>query len=272
MSVEDAVHRHYAKSGIETLILDALRASGRDPETLTADDLSAVDEFHMGGRAATAELAEALQLRPEHRLLDIGSGLGGPARCFARQSGCHVTGVDLTADYVSAATALTRRVGLAGQVDFKICSALALPFEAASFDAATLIHVGMNVADKDRLFVEAARVLRSGGLFGLYDVMRRRPGEIAYPVVWAGGPEVSFLAEPDVYRRALEQAGFVLLEERDRSGLAGEGFRRARARAAQPPLGLHLLMGPEAVTKIANTAANLENGLIAPVMILARRA
>lgn len=272
MSVEDAVHRHYAKPGIETLILDAFRSVGRDPESLTPDDLSAVDEFHMGGRAATAELAEALQLRAEHHLLDIGSGLGGPARYFARQSGCRVTGVDLTADYVSAAAALTRRVGLAGRVNFKVGSALDLPFEAASFDMATLIHVGMNVADKDRLFAEAARVVKPHGLFGLYDVMRGKPGEIAYPVVWAGGPEVCFLAEPDVYRRALEQAGFVLLEERDRSGLAVEGFRRARARAAQLPLGLHLLMGPEAATKIANTAANLENGLIAPVMILARRA
>lgn len=273
MSGAGDVARHYAHRGLEAEILDALRASGRDPERLSPDDLQAVDEFHMGGRAATTELADRLGLASGQRLLDIGSGLGGAARFFAGR-GAQVDGVDLTPDYVAAATALTRRVGLAGQVSFQTGSATDLPFPPSMFGRATLLHVGMNVADKQKMCGEVARVLEPDGLFGLYDVMRLKPGEVAYPVVWAGKADISFLAEPAVYRRALEQAGFAILEERDRTELALESFRRARSRAAKsglPPLGLHLLMGADAGDKIANTAANLEKGLIAAVMMIARR-
>jgi len=274
MSVEGAVSRHYAKAGVEALILDAFKTIGRDPATLTADDLSAVDEFHMGGRTATVELAEALELRPEHRVLDIGSGLGGPARYFARRSGCRVSGIDLTPDYVAAANALTRRVGLAGQVDFQTASALDLPFEPASFEAASLIHVGMNIADKDGLCGEAARVLKPGGVFAVYDVMRTGPGDPAYPVAWAAGPATPFLADPATYREALRRAGFVVIRERDRTDIALEVFRRFQARVAErglPTLGLHLLMGSDTSQKIANMVGALEEGVVHPILMVAHR-
>lgn len=274
MSVEDAVSQHYARPNLETLILDALRQSGRDPATLTADELAAVDEFHMGGRAATAALAEALDLQPAMRVLDIGCGIGGAARYFARQAGCRVTGVDLTPDYVDAATALTRRVGLAGLVDFQVASATELPFAAASFDAATLVHVGMNLPDKARLCLEVGRVLRHGGRFALYDVMRVGAGRIAYPTAWAGSAETSFVAEPALYREALETAGFVITMERDQRELALTAFRRSGTRLKEhglPPLGLHLLMGPDATPKIANMIAGLESGCISPILMVATR-
>lgn len=273
MSGTDDVARHYAHGNLEAVILQALRAAGRDPDRLQPDDLQPIDEFHMGGRAATAEIADRLALAPGMRLLDIGSGLGGAARYFAGR-GAQVDGVDLTPDYVTAATALTRRVGLADRVGFQAASATDLPFAAARFDRATLLHVGMNIPDKDRLCAEAARVLKPGGLFGVYDVMRMRDGEIAYPVAWAASTGTSFVAEPVAYRRALKDAGFTLLEEHERTELALQVFRRFQARVAErglPALGLHLLMGADAATKVSNMVANLERGLIAPVMMIARR-
>jgi SAM-dependent methyltransferase len=270
VSGDDAVRQHYARPGLEALILDAFAASGRSPGTLTIDDLSAVDEFHMGGRRMTAELAEALRLGPEHRLLDIGCGLGGPARYFARHSGCRVSGVDLTADYIGAAAGLTRRVGLEAQVDFQVASALDLPFAAGSFDAATVIHVGMNVADKARLFAEAGRVLKPGARLVVYDVMQIGPGDLAFPVAWAANRERSFLAAPQAYRRAVADAGFVVTDEQDRAEVALAAFRRARAHGL-PPLGLHLLMGPDTPAKIANMIAGLEGGCISPLLMVAVR-
>lgn len=271
---EEHAARHYAHGNLEAVILEGLRALGRDPERLRPDDLQPIDEFHMGGRVATIELADRLDLAPGLRLLDIGSGLGGAARFLAGR-GCQVEGVDLTPDYVGVANSLTRRVGLDERVAFRLGSATELPFPAATFDRATLLHVGMNVADKQRMCAEAARVLKPAGRFGLYDVMRAGPGEIAYPVAWASGTESSFIAEPAVYREALVQAGFTIVEERDRTDLALDVFRRFQARVAQrglPPLGLHLLMGDSAAAKVANMVANLERGLIAPVMMIARRA
>lgn len=272
--VEGAVGRHYARRDLEPVIVEALRASGLDPHNLKPDDLAPIDEFHMGGRAATAAVAEALALQPAMYVLDIGCGLGGSARYFAREARCQVTGVDLTPDYVEAATALTRLVGLAGLVDFRMASAVDLPFPPESFDAASLIHVGMNVPDKARLCAEAARVLRPGGRFAIYDVMRVGPGDIAYPTAWAAGPDTSFLADPAHYREVLVTAGFTVTIERNQRDLALDVFRRFRDRVAErgrPPLGLHLLMGPDAATKAANMVAALEEGVIAPILMVAVR-
>src|SRR5262249_13822270 len=138
--------RHYTVGAIETRIDEALRAAGKDPEHLGPDDLAPLDEFHMGGRASTEAFSRQLGLKTGMRLLDIGSGLGGPARYFARHHGCDVTGIDLTDEFVTVARLLTRRLGLEEKVRFEKASATNMPFAAASFDMATLIHVGMNIA------------------------------------------------------------------------------------------------------------------------------
>ncbi len=273
--IEQEVARHYSRRGLEAAILDALRASGRNVERLSAAELSGVDEFHLGWRAATAEIAAALGLGPDLRLLDIGSGIGGPARYFAEAHGCHVTGIDLTEEFVRVADALTRRCGLADRAVFRQASALALPFDAGGFDAATLIHVGMNIRDKAGLFAEARRVLKPGGRFAVYDVMRAQDGELPYPMPWAATPATSFVEPPDAYRRLLRDAGFEIERERDRREFCLELARQMREKQASegaPPLGLSALMGPAGKERIANVMSALERGLIAPVEILLRAA
>ncbi|WP_342236787.1 class I SAM-dependent methyltransferase [Inquilinus sp. OTU3971] len=271
MEAEQQVARHYGRSGIEQAFLDALRAAGKDIDHLQPGDLSGADEFHLGGPAATAALAADLGLGPETHLLDIGCGIGGPARHLAAALDCRVTGIDLTAEFVEAAEALTRRCGLA--VSFRQGSALAMPFPDGAFDAATLIHVGMNIADKAALFAEVRRVLKPGARFGVYDIMRVAEGDLPYPMPWAATPETSFVEPPETYRRLLGQAGFTIEAEHDRSDLALRLGREARERAAArgpSPLGPHLLMGPTAPQRVANVMATLERGLIAPVEIIVR--
>lgn len=274
MAVEQDVARHYTHGALERAILDGLKAMGRTADRLQPDDLAAIDEFHIGGHRATADLADQLGLKPGMALLDLGSGLGGPARFFARQYGCRVTGVDLTPEYVQVADSLTRMVGLAGRASFRVGSATQLPFDAASFDAATLLHVGMNIADKDSLAAEVTRVLKPDGVFAVYDVMRTGAGDLDFPLPWAVAPATSFLAEPSTYRRALERAGFAVAAERNRRDFAIEFFKTLRARmgtAGPPPLGLHVLMGETAQRKVANMIANIEAGRIAPVEMIGRK-
>ena len=273
MEAEQQVARHYGRSGIEQAFLDALRTIGKDPDNLAPGDLSGADEFHLGGPAATAELARDLGLGPGLHVLDVGSGIGGPARHVAAALGCRVTGIDLTAEFVEAAETLTRRCGLAGRVSFRQGSALAMPFPDAGFDAATLIHVGMNIADKAALFAEVKRVLKRGARFGVYDVMRTAEGDLPYPMPWAAVPETSFVESPETYRRLLREAGFTVEAEHDRSALALRLGREARERAAArgpSPLGPHLLMGPTAPQRVGNVMAALERGLIAPIEMVAR--
>lgn len=275
MELEQDILQHYAHGSLEETILAALAASGKDVDHLVPADLAPVDEFHIGGRQATIDFAAELAIEPGLNLLDVGAGLGGPSRYFAGERGCRVTGIDLTEDYVGAAAALAKRVKLEDRVSYRHGSALAMPFAAGSFDGAYMLHVGMNIKDKARLFSEVRRVLKPGGLFGIYDIMREGgEGDLAFPTPWASSPRQSFVESAEAYQRLLEGAGFEIDKIRSRRAFAIEFFRQMRARAtpgaSPPPLGLHIPMGASAPQKVANMIHNLERGLIAPTEIISR--
>lgn len=245
---------------------------GKTEATVSVEDLAPVDEFHIGGKIATTELCDRLGITEETELLDIGCGIGGPARFIASTSGCQVTGIDLTPSYLDVAEQLTRWTGLSLQVRFEVGSALEMPFDDGSFDRATQLHVGMNIADKAALFAEVYRVLRPGGRFGIYDVMRFSEDEISYPVPWASNNSMDYASGVTTYRDALSEAGFEVAEERNRSEFAIEFFAGLKARTAgmggPPPLGLHIHMGPDAPSKIANMVEAVTTGIMAPVEII----
>ncbi len=272
--LESGVARHYSAYDVLPRIRDALASMGLDPDHVSPDQLKAVDEFHIGGAQATGRLLDALSIGPATRVLDIGSGIGGPARMIAQRFGCQVTGVDLTPAFVDCARALSQMSGMAGSVRFEVGSATALPLPDAAFDLATLLHVGMNIPDKTAVFREAARVLADGGTFAVYDVMQVGPGAVAFPVPWAETEELSALAHPQTYRAAAAAAGFVLQSEEDRSGVALDFFAHIQAQAAnaaQSPLGLHTLMGPTVREKTANMIAAIRAGAIAPVQMIFKK-
>jgi len=273
-NLEHQIARHYSHGTLEQSILDALQQAGKDPDHLTVEDLAPVDEFHIGGRQATIDFAAQLDLQPDSHLLDIGCGIGGASRYFAHDHGCRVTGVDLSEEYVQVAQSLSRRVGLDGKVSYQRGSASDLPFPPATFDGVYLLHVGMNIADKQPLFASIRRVLKPEAVFGIYDVMRDSDGELSFPLPWAAGPETSFVESIATYRALLNAAGFEVQKIRARREFAIEFFQRMRARArqavGQPVLGLNILMGSTWRQKIDNVVANIERGLIAPAEIVCR--
>ncbi len=275
MSVEREVSGHDAHGALIAAIEAALGASGIKRGAVTVADLAPVDEFHIGGRAATVELARQLGLAPSDRVLDIGSGLGGAARFLTHEYGCTVTGIDLTEEFVATARTLSGWVGLGDRTAFEHASALAMPFADASFDAAYMLHVGMNIEAKADLFAEIARVLAPGGRLGVYDVMRIGDGEMSYPVPWAETGQTSFLATPDRYRAALDAAALAMRVERNRRDWALEFFRDLRAKAAgadgPAPLGTHIVMGETAGLKVKNMLDNVTAGILAPVEMIARK-
>ncbi|MCU1628107.1 MAG: ubiquinone/menaquinone biosynthesis methyltransferase protein [Pseudonocardia sp.] len=272
---EESVAQHYSHGALEEQILGALLTIGVDPEHLEPDQLAPVDEFHIGGRIATVALVDQMDLYPGLRVLDVGSGLGGTARYLAQNHQVRVTGIDLTEEYVQVARSLTHRAGLAEQVRFHQGNATALPFDDHSFDRACMLHVGMNIADKQTLFAEVRRVLTEDGTFGLYDVMRTGTAEITYPVPWASTPATSFLTEPAHYRELLAKAGLSVAVERDRRDFGVAFFRQLRARIADsgpPTLGLNIVMGQDASAKVAIMIDNLERASIAPTEMICQPA
>lgn len=271
MSFESDFAAHYARPALEGKIVAALEAAGKDPERLSFEDLAPVDEFHVGGRQATVDLADRLDLAPGMALLDIGCGLGGASRYFAEMRQCRVTAIDLAPDFVRTAEALAERVGLGGRIDYREASATALPFAPASFDRVTCMHVGMNIADKPGLFAGIRRVLKPDGRLGIYDVMRTAEGVIAYPVPWASIETTSFVSSPAEYRAAAEAAGFTLISERDRRDFGLAYFRDLQARTAAEgvsPLGLHIPMGQTAVRQMVNIFTNIQRGVVSPVEMI----
>jgi len=278
-NMEAQVATHYRRPDLEQRIVDALKREGKNPEKLTILDLAPVDEFHVGGLEATEELASRMELRPSMRLLDVGSGIGGPARYFAEKYCCEVTGVDLTAEFVEVANNLTGRLKLNHLVRFRQASALDLPFEPNSFDGAYTIHVAMNIADKTGMFREVRRVLKPGARFTIFDIVYGGDGQagkraIQYPVPWAASEETSFVATPQEYREALQRAGFAIVAERGRGEFAIAFMERAMARMAQGggPLvvGLQLLIGEKTPVIMKSMLEMMKGGTLEPVELYAR--
>ena len=271
----DAVSQNYGTGQVLDRIQAGLQQLGKSPGSVTIEDLAAVDEFHIGGRQASEDLLAQLGLSAADRVLDIGCGLGGTARLLASRYRCRVSGVDRTAEYVATASALCAWTGLSGQAEFCQADASRLPFGADAFDAACMLHVGMNIDDKAALWSEVHRVLRSGARFGIYDVMRIAEGSLAYPVPWAADAAASHLHSPQAYRQTLQECGFSVVAERNRRDFALAFFSRMRAQLAAaggpPALGLHLLMGASTGARMQNIISGVSAGLVAPVEFIVQK-
>jgi SAM-dependent methyltransferase len=268
-----AVSRHYGQPGLLDRILAALQRDGKDTGTLTPEDLAPIDQFHIGGRPATLDLARLAGLQPGMRVLDAGGGIGGPARTLAAEFGCHVTVLDLTEEFCRTGEALTARTGLADRVTFRHGSALAIPFPDASFDVAWTQHSTMNIQDKGRLYAELHRVVRPGGRLALHEIMAGATQPVHFPVPWAEEPAISFLLPAAQMRALIAAAGFAELAWLDTADAALEFFRRRAAAPAAdvPALGLELLIGPRTAERMGNVRRNLEEGRIAVVQAMFER-
>ncbi len=268
----NAVDTHYGRPGLGARILEALRGAGKDVDHLTPQDLAPLDQFHILGHEATLELARLAALRAGATVVDVGGGIGGPARVLARDFGCRVTVLDLTEEFCRAGADLTRRAGLGDQVRFEHGSALRMPFADGAFDAGWTQHSSMNIEDKDRLYEELRRVVRPGGRLALHEIMGGPTNQpIHFPVPWARDASISFLRPAPAIRRLLADLGFKEMTWTDTSARSLAWVRERRAAAAAvpaggpPPLGVGVLLGPDAAPMFGNVERNLQEERIVVV-------
>jgi ubiquinone/menaquinone biosynthesis C-methylase UbiE len=274
MSIDRRVAEHYGRGGLGATLLGALEAAGKNVDRLSLEDLAPVDEFHVRGRPATAELTEALGLAAGMRVLDVGCGIGGPSRYVAATYDCKVVGIDLTEEFCQVATMLAERVGLGDRVEYRHGNALAMPFADADFEVAYTQHVAMNIEDKARLYREVWRVLQPGGRFGSYDLLQGEGGDVDYPVPWARDATTSFLVPPGELRRLLEDVGFAIVSWRETRAEAREWVEQMKARMAAPnppPSALRLLLGEDAKSMTQNIIRNLTEDRVVPTEIICRK-
>jgi ubiquinone/menaquinone biosynthesis C-methylase UbiE len=274
-SLDGNVQGHYDRQGLDEAILAALADAGKDISQLKPEDLAPIDEFHIRGREATRELASKVQLNSNHKVLDVGSGIGGASRFLATEYGCQVTGLDLSDEYCRVAQSLAFRLGLDSRVNFLQGSALDMPFEDNSFDIVWTQHATMNIADKPKLYSEIARVLRPNGFFAMYDVLAGPVSPLYYPVPWAPDSSISFLITPYKLRELLEASGLHILNWRDTSEIGRVWFSEVAAKMQQqggsPKLGFHILLGPDFRVMAQNQVLNLNENRIVLIECVAQK-
>ncbi len=275
MTADRDISSHYSRGHLLERLHAALMGDGVDLDRLSIEALAPYDQFHGRGLEATVEIADSLEVGADDHLLDIGSGIGGPARYFAHRFGCRVTGIDLTAEFCDVARELTRSLGLAHKVDFTLGNALRMPFADGSFDGAYSMNVSMNIDDKAGFYREIHRVLKPGAWLMLSELAKGTGAELDYPTPWAGTARASFLSTPDETRRGLAAAQFDMLQFRSAREQALAYGARSRAmveRGEKPPHRAVMLMhGDIATQAMANTARGLAEGRVEPIEVLCRK-
>jgi MPBQ/MSBQ methyltransferase len=262
MDVRELVAQHYGLGDLSSAILRALADAGTDVDHLGPADLFPVDQLHAGGAAATQHVLERLGVGPGMKLLDVGCGIGGTSR-MAAMAGAEVTGIDLTPDFIQAATALTECTGLQDRVSYVTTPGESAPFEDGAFDAAVMVHVGMNIPRKSVVFSQIKRVLAPGAPFAMFEQVRTDEGDLPYPLPWAEDERSSFVETPADYVSHLEAACFTVEEVEDRTA----------STLGPPPVGAlspMVVFGPAFGQRIGNNVAATRAGLLGAFLVIAR--
>ena len=255
------IYNYYSPNHLYDRIIEGLQKLGKDLSKVTLDDLQPVDEFHIRGDVATKELIELSRFTPDMHILDVGCGIGGSTRRLAHQTGCSVTGIDLSDEYIDTAERLTQLLHMQERVKFHAASALALPFEDNFFDGTWSLQMNMNVEDKLSWLKETYRVLKPAGRAIFYEVCGNKNTPQYFPVPWAQDSSMSFLVPPESFRNVMREAGFEISLWNDKTDLAQKAFANAKEPVGEPNLpvlGVYMLVGNDIQTKAYNLRRNLE--------------
>ena len=269
------IHSYYSPNDLYNKIIDGLNNLDKDLSALSLDDLQPVDEFHIRGDTATKELIKLAEFTPEMHILDVGCGVGGSTRRLSHETGCCVTGIDLSDEYIDAAERLTELLTMQERVKFHACSALALPFEDNSFDGVWSIQMNMNVEDKKLWLEEVYRVLKPGCRAVLYEVCGHDNTPVHFPIPWAQDSSMSFLVHPDEFRDVISAAGFTIETWNDKTDLAQQAFSQISEPKGEPnlpELGVHMLVGHDILTKAYNLRRNLDEQRVSLIETVAVKA
>jgi MPBQ/MSBQ methyltransferase len=274
MSAIKTVHdAEYATANLGERIVAALKDAGIPPEKWTPEILGPADQIHGGGLQQTQVHAALVSITSDMHLLDIGCGIGGPARYFATEFGCRVTGIDLTDEYIDAANLLTQKIGLSDRVAFDCGDATALPYDDASFDMAWALNVTMNIEDRAGFYAGVHRVLKPGGRFCISEIGQGPGGEPYYPLTWAADPAYSFLLPPEDMRTLLESSGFRVVEWIDETARrkASTDGRPAETAPVETPLTIEITRGADYPDRRKNSGRSAKEGRLTNVMLVAER-
>jgi len=261
-NLNQSIENHYLKEKLYEDIVKRLKEQDIDLNKVKRSDISGTDEFHVRGAAVSKELANSIDLKGAS-VLDVGCGLGGPCRMLADEYDCQTTGIDLSNEYIRTAKKLSELVNLNHKTTFIQGDATNLPFEDDSFDIVWTQHVQMNIPGKKKFYSEINRVLKTGGYFLFYDILKKEDNEINYPMPWASNGNLSFLFKADEMDNILKKLGLTKKESTNQTqdGIAFFDALVTRLKEFGPPkMGLNVLMGDTTKPKLMNLLTHLKSG------------
>lgn len=261
-SLNQHIETHYLKEGLYEDIIKRLKEQNIALDNVKRSDIAGVDEFHVRGAAVSKELANSIDLNGLH-VLDVGCGLGGPCRMLADEYNCQTTGIDLSSEYIRTATKLSELVKLNNKTTFVQGDAAELPFKDNNFDVVWTQHVQMNIPDKKKFYSEINRVLKTGGYFLFYDILKKENGAVNYPMPWASNANQSFLFRAEEMDGFLKELGLTKEQSINQTQAGIDFFDTLVARLKEfgpPKMGLNVLMGETTKPKLMNLLAHLKTG------------
>lgn len=259
------IEKNYTPGNLTSRLSAILKKMDINIDNLKAEDLAPVEDLHLRGREGTIELLKLTDIKEGNKVLDLGCGIGGTCRYIAAAYKCMVTGIDLSAEFISTAEFFTKKTGLDRQITFIKGDAAELPFEEEEFDHAVTVHAQMNIKNKTEFLAEVCRVLKKGGSFAFYDIFRTGERSVYFPVPWADTKEISFLETWEKYAEMLKSAGFRQKTVNDVSVDTQRWFsvmfEKTKQRGGFPEHS-RVIIGDDAQERMANVSKSLNEGII----------
>ena len=260
MNYEEAINAQYGQSDLSKKVAAILNDKDLDIGRLSHVILAPIEELHLDGKAATLDLANEVGINEKMKVLDVGCGIGGPARTLASEFGCHITGIDLSKEYCKAAELINNKLGLNKTIEIQQVNALDMPFDNEEFDVVLMQHVLMNIENKQRLLSQINRVLLPKGRLAHYTICAGSGAPIHFPVIWASNPDISFLLSPSELRQLINNHGFKEISWKDYTTIILEGMQMERSKPEPTSIDLLFSISEDFLPKIRNVIRNLKEG------------
>jgi ubiquinone/menaquinone biosynthesis C-methylase UbiE len=268
------IEAFWTRGDIHSRIHLAMTKANLIDKKLEIEELFSIDQYHARGIAATFDLAKRMPIKKNQSILDIGCGLGGPARYYAKEFQCIITGIDITPSFIEIGNEFNKITSMSNKVKLKIGDGEILDFKNEIFDGAYSLHVTMNISDRKKFFSEAFRVLKKGSFFAFTEHGLGAEGNPIFPLPWADTEEMSYLMPLEQTILLLKEIGFSNIEiiETGEKYISGyEKLTKSSSEKNKPILGIHVIGGESMQARSVNSMKSIRENRTLPFEIVCKK-